>query len=284
MPSRRPVQLLICLSLAVAPGCQTFFPYRPVTILTRDAETGRPIADAHLHISYPLVHPSQSPYESSDATGADGLAHLQAAPFGAAGVLVEVKAKGYLLEQKTLKVAEVEKLKTAGWFENVERRPADFIIDVYAEPRPVVELRLPPSFHGLIKAEVQVRADAPCPAGQRVFRYDVSMDGKVQVVGPPLVERVVPLDYQAVNQDGIKLCSNAEGLELGFYAVKSDARFITFFVGTRNEFEALRRAELQNDGNSGRGRSSGGGGGGNSGRRGGKRGQPPTDPVNSNPQ
>jgi hypothetical protein len=90
------------------------------------------------------------------------------------------------------------------------------------------------------------------------------------------VERVVPLDYRAVAHDGTPLCNDAQGLDLGFFALKSDAQNVTFFVGTRAEFETLRRAELQGDGPS-RTKPGNGSGGGRRGG-GGKRNQTQTDP------
>ena len=98
--------------------------------------------------------------------------------------------------------------------------------------------------------------------------------GTVQVIGPALVERVVPLDYQAVTTEGARLGREVKGLELGFYAVKSDGRLLTFFVGTRAEFDAIRGAEMQSDLRPDRPKSGGSGGG----RHGGKRSQQPPDP------
>jgi hypothetical protein len=186
--------LLLLLAIAMAPGCQAFSAYRPIAIQIQDAETKQPIPGAVVHISYPLVHPSQAPYDSAGATASDGVVRLQAAPTGPAGVLIEVNGKGYLLEEKTLPIATVQAIKPASWFEKVGQRPVDVAIEIYAEPRPVVELVLPASFRGMIKVEVQVQFDAASTLGQRLFRYAVSPAGTAQVIGPALVDRVVPLD------------------------------------------------------------------------------------------
>jgi hypothetical protein len=277
MQIRRFARALLLLAIAVAPGCQVFQAYRRVAIRVQDAETKQPIAGAVVYISYPLVQASQAPIDSTGPTASDGVVRLRAAPSGPAGVLVEVNAKGYLFEQKTLSIATVEAIKPAGWFEKVDQRPADLAIEMYAAPRPAVELILPVAFRGTIQAEVHVQPDAPATPAQRLFRYAVSPAGTVQVIGPALVDRVVPLDYQAVTADGTRLTREAKGLEIGFYAVKEDAHHLTFFVGTRAEYDAIRSAELHSDAHSDRAKSGGGGG-----RRGGKRSQPPTDPsVNS---
>ena len=102
MWNRRLARALLLFAVVVAPGCQEFYSYRPIAIQVRDAETKQPLPGATVHISYPLVHASQAPYDSVGATAPDGIVRLQAAPSGPAGVLVEVTEKGYLFEQKTL--------------------------------------------------------------------------------------------------------------------------------------------------------------------------------------
>ena len=122
--------------LALLPGCQALYAYRPIVIAARDAETKQPIADAEVRISYPLVHPTQAPYDSVGRTGADGVARLQAAPFGPAGVLVEVRGNGYLFEQKTLPIETVQALERGGLFENLDKRSTDLVVELYANPPP----------------------------------------------------------------------------------------------------------------------------------------------------
>ncbi len=275
MRNRRLARAVLLLAVALAPGCQAMHAYRPIAIRVQDAETNQPIADAVVHLSYPLAPAAEAPSESSGATPPDGVVRLQAAPYGPAGVLVEVKAKGYLLEQKTLPIETVQAIKPAGWFEKVGQRPVDLAIALYADPRPVVELVLPAGFRGMIKAEVQVEPDMRNTPGNRLFRYSVSPAGTVQVIGPPLVERVAPLDYQAVTADGTRLTRSVQGLDVGFYAVKSDGHALTFFVGTRAEYDAIRIADRLSDGRPD-GTKSGGG------RRGGRRNQPPPDPTVNN--
>ncbi len=272
MPHVRFARCLLCLALVGAPACQSFYSYRPMTIQARDAETGQPISGAVVHISYPLVHASQAPYDSVDATGPDGQVHLQAAPFGPAGVLVEAKAHGYLMEQMTLPVENVQDVPRAGWFEDVNKRPATLTIDLYAEPRPTIELVLPVSFRGVLSVEVKTDPKAPRTRGQRCFTYPVANGGNLELAGPPLLARVAALDYSARYTDGTKLSRDAKGLEIGFWGLNADGNRLTFLVGTRDEFEAKRREALANDA-AARGRpSSSNGSGGKRGGHGGRRG------------
>ena len=84
--SRSPIFLLVLF--AFASGCQVLYRYRPVPVLVCDAETKKPIADADVHLSYPLSRDSRAPFNSSERTGPDGVAHLRAVPYGDFGVRV----------------------------------------------------------------------------------------------------------------------------------------------------------------------------------------------------
>jgi hypothetical protein len=264
----RLARCLIYLVAVVGPGCQSFYSYRPVGVLVRDAETKQPIASADVHVSYPLMPSAQSPHESAGRTDGDGIVRLQAAPSGPAGVLVEATHVGYLFEKKTIPVETIQTVQPAGWFENVQRRPASVVIELYAEPRPVVELVLPVGFRGLIKAEVQARPEAANKSGQRQFTYSVEPGGHVDVIGPALLARAAPLDYQGRYPDGTPLSREPKGLDLGFWSLRADGSHLTFFVGTQTEFEAMRSAEFSRGSGPGQA-GSGGKGGGGGGRRGG---------------
>src|SRR5262249_53367817 len=155
--------------LTVAPGCEALHRYRPLSVLVQDAETKQPIPGVHLHLSYPLARSSCAPWESSGMTGDNGVARLRAAPYGDEVILVEAEANGYLPEQKNLSAADVQALEPAHLFEAVERRPVSLVVELYAGPRPSVELVLPADYHGLVKVEVVIDDDAPCPPGHRCF-------------------------------------------------------------------------------------------------------------------
>lgn len=280
MPTNRLARCLSCLLLVCAPACQSFYSYRPVTIVARDAETGQPISGAVVHISYPLVHATQAPFDSVDASASDGVVYLRAAPFGPAGVMVETKALGYMPEQKTLPIETVEAIKPAGWFENVKQRPPSVTIEMYADPRPSVELVLPNSLRGVITVDVKIDANAPRKPGQRDFTFAVPITGNAELTGPPLLERVAATDYRARYADGTRLSRDAKGLEIGFWGLNADGTHLTFLVGTRDEFEVRRRDALANDAAARGGASSskGSGGGRRGGHGGGRGGQGQSDP------
>src|SRR5580704_490058 len=154
MGNRRPACLI--LVLAFAPGCQVFHPYRPVPVLVRDAETKEPIPGAEVRITYPFTDPELAPWDSVGRSADDGIARLRAAPYGT-GILMEVTAPGRLSEHKDLSADAVGAIEPAGWFESTDRRPASQVIELYAEPRPTVELVVPAGYRGLVRAEIRVQ-------------------------------------------------------------------------------------------------------------------------------
>jgi hypothetical protein len=263
------------LLLAFAPGCQALHRYRSVAILATDAETHKPIPGAEVRISYPLTQPHLAPWDSAGTTGDDGIARLRAAPYGDAGILVEVHAKGYLFEQKNLSVADVQALEPVPLLGHAEQRPAPFVLELFAAPRPSVELVVPTGFRGLVKVAVQVKDDAPQSPGQRTFRYLVPPSGDVLVTGPPLLRRVFVVDFGASYADGTPLPRSAKGEEPAFWWTQYRNGYDFFLVGTWNEYAELRR-DLEKEG-AGPGRTPQAGKGQGKGRhnRGGN--QPPAD-------
>jgi hypothetical protein len=276
MAKRWPMRCLACLALALTPGCQPFYSYRPMPIVVRDAETGQPISGAIAHVSYPLVHPTQAPYDSVDKTVGDGIAHVQATPYGPAAVLLEVHAPGYMNEERTLSIESIAAIQPAGWFEHVDQRKPTVTVALYAEPRPSVELVLPVGFRGVIKAEIKTEANASMPPGLRHFSFSVPPNGNVELAGPPLMDRVAPVDYRARYVDGPEVSRDAKAMEVGFWGLTAEEHHLTFLVGTRDEFERARRALLASEYRQSRPSSSSKGGG--RGRGGHKRGDGQSDP------
>jgi hypothetical protein len=210
-------------------------------IETRDAETKKPIPGASVHISYPMTNPDLAPWDSTGTTGEDGTVRLKAAPYGDLGIRVETTAQGYMFEQKHISSDEVQAIEPAPLFGVAESRPVSLVVDMYAGPDPAVELIVPTGYRGPIRAEVQVREDARCPAGQRCFTYVVAPTGAVQVVGPPLLRRVVAPDFRARYADGTPLSRQVPDGEPRLWWVQAQGRYQYFLVGTRLEFDNFRR-------------------------------------------
>jgi hypothetical protein len=251
-------------------GCQALHVYRPVLIEARDAETNKPLPGAEIRLSYPLAQSSMAPWESMGTTGSDGVVRLRAAPYGDVGVLVDVTLPGYMTERKSYGVDAIQAIKPAAFSEAAEGRSPNFVVEMYAEPFPGVELVIPDDYRGMVKVAVKVRDDAPCTPGQRLFSYVVPPSGVVEIVGPPLLRRVFSTDFRARYANGTALKRQVPDGEVGFWSFKSEGENDYFVVGTRADYEALRRADHR-DANSDARASSGKGDGGR-GRRGGGRG------------
>ena len=101
--------------LAVVPGCATLPSDRPVAVLVRDAETGRPIAGAEVSIACPLIKSLTGPLLARATTEADGLARLHAAPCNDAVTLMQTEAPGYLGETKELAPDAVAAIQRLGF-------------------------------------------------------------------------------------------------------------------------------------------------------------------------
>lgn len=245
MTYRRTVRcLLLAVLLAVAPGCQVFHAYRPIAIEARDGETKQPIAGVEVRISYPLEESWLAPAESKGKTNSDGIARLHAAPYGRAGIMLEVSRGGYLSEVKYVTIEEVQAIEPAHWFGDVDRRPARFVMELFADPAPSVDLIAPVGYRGQIKAEVQVQPDLPAASGQRSFSFPVSAAGEVVAAGPALFRHVNSANVRVKFADGRPLSLRAKESALGYWYVKCEGRCYYFFVGTSAEYETYA-ASLQ---------------------------------------
>jgi hypothetical protein len=264
-----PVVVLLAL-----PGCQAFYAYRPIPVLTIDAETKQPIPAAEVHITYPMSKPPYSPTESLGPTERDGIARLQAAPYGEGGITIEATAKDYLSGQTFLTTENVQAIDRAHFFEDVLKRPPAVTVALYKGPQPSVEFIVPASYRGRIKATMQIRPDAACPPGQRCFAYAVPDSGEVAVSGPMLLQRVQPCDFHAKSGDSPLPERPNDLATVGFWWLKSDRNFHIFCVGTQSEYDAERRAVQWEDRIENRPASSGKGGG--QGKHGRKSGGDPT--------
>jgi hypothetical protein len=275
MSRRRLPQCLLypALLLAFGPGCQALYRYRPVAVQAKDAETGQPIPGAEVRIAYPVLQSAFAPSDAAATAGADSIARLQAAPYRDTGIVVAVNAPGYLAEEKFIPTEEVEAIKPAGLFESVDRRPPNFVLQLYPEPRPTVELVLPAGYRGTIRAEIQAQDDTRGEPGQRRFSYAVPPSGIVRVAGPALLRHVFVLDFAFKYADGAPLSANAKDSEVGFWWLEDQGSTHHFFIGTREEYDRTRPAASERAGEgSGQRRGSGrgqGGGRGRQGRRGG---------------
>lgn len=223
------------------PGCQVFVNNPPLTVLVRDAETKKPIPSAEVYLCQRLKEDEIAPCRSRELTQPNGIARLRTEPAGQYGLQVQTVAQGYLPDKVIVPAVALQKKPSPSSAPGNENRPADVIVEVFAEPNFSVELILPAGYRGVVKAEVQIQDNLACQAGQRCFRYAVSPSGDVLVKGPPLLQRVPASAYRARYADGPLLGSTMDAQQIGFRLMRSAGSRQYFVVGTQMDYEALHR-------------------------------------------
>jgi hypothetical protein len=234
------VPLVLLSELA---GCQSLRGTRPVTVLVRDAETKAPISQANVRISYPLSHALCTPANSAGTTAGDGTARLTASPVEDALIVLEAGAPGYLFEWKELPPSAVEAIERVHFFEDIGSRPPSFVVELYAEPRPSIELVVPVGYKGVIKAELLAQGDGVPADGQRKFAMNIDAAGAASLTGPSILRHIESSDFVGRFADGTPLPRNPPSPAVGLWWWKRDDHCECFFVGTDAEFTALRKTE-----------------------------------------
>lgn len=243
MRNRRFARRLLCLFILsyLTPGCQLFHGDPTITVLVRDAETKQPIPTAEVYLCQLLKDDEIAPCRSRELTQANGIARLRAEPDGDHGIQVQAMAQGYLPEKQNMAAEAIKKSSAASSSHNAVQSPPDLILEVYSEPAFSVELLLPPGYRGLVKAEIHIQDNLPLPRGQRIFRFSASPTGDVQVIGPPLLQRVPAPEYRARYANGPLLNTTMDVEKIGFRWIKGTGNCHYFVIGNQLDYEALHR-------------------------------------------
>jgi hypothetical protein len=249
--------------VSAAVGCNLFHKDRAVAVTVVDAETKAPVAGASVRLAGPAGHDAEP---VSGTTGADGVARLKAHPPEGLAIVLDATADGYMPGERVIPTAAIKSPPAGG-----EVRAAEFTVELFAGPRPTVELVLPAGYRGLVKVVAEVRDDVQLPPGQRVFRFEVPASGVVTFTAPPVFHHESGPEYTARYADGTPLNKAAKDTEVGFRWLTKEGDTQFFVVGTRADHEEQRKA-MHLDSQSGK-RSGGGDGGQQQGRRGGRGGR-----------
>ena len=247
--------LVACLTWSILvflalPGCHALYRDRPVSVLVRDAETKAPIPGAEVQIASASGH---LPKVTAATTAGDGVARLKVNPTAEIAYTVLVDAAGYLSDEQDVSVEALRGITPAGG----DSPTPTLVVEVFAGPRPTVELVVPTGYRGVLRAQVHGREDAPYPPGQRTFSYAVPANGAVEVVGPPVFLHGLAPDIRARYADGTPLSRDAKDNEVGLRWVNREGDEHIFVVGTRAEWDDLRKSLEKNEP---RGHSAGKGG------------------------
>jgi hypothetical protein len=204
-------------------GCQSLHQTTPVDVQVRDAETKAPIDGAQVRLWHSAIHS----ITTSGTTGPDGMARIPSPPVEDAPLQFEAMARGYLPRQ-------------AG--QAIERTPMGVVLEMYAEPRPILELVVPTGFRGVVKATVRVQNDLKYEPHMRLFSYTVPTSGVIAVALPPVFTRGVTPDIRARYADGTPLLREAKDYEIGSRWLKADPESeYLFAIGTQWEADSIRR-------------------------------------------
>ncbi len=175
-----------------------------------------------------MWHSNLKAIATSGVTGPDGQAHIPQPPADDTPVLYELAARGYLGSQTD---------------QPAERTASGVVLEMFAEPRPVLELVVPNGYHGLIRASVSFRKDAPFALHQRLFSVVVPESGTVEAVLPRIFPRGSTPDIRTRYADGTPLSRTAKDYEVGCRWLMSDADSMYLFViGTQWEADQVRRS------------------------------------------
>jgi hypothetical protein len=273
---------LLCLLslLTLTSGCQLMQNTRPMVVEARDAETHQPIPGAQVSLSYLQQPAGFAPSEVNASTGTDGIARMQGSVPGDAGMSLDVSANGYHSGKEGVARSTVETIPPLKMFEKNDQRPVQFVVELYAEPDPSIELVLPAGYKGEVKAQIIISPTAGAVPGQRVFSVPVSPTGSAQIAGPEVLKFVGGTDFHFRYTDGVPISRRAEGDTLmgyWFLSYNENDKISSFFVGTFQEFDDYRRTHKLPEGVSG-GRQGGAMPAGHGGRhRGGNQTPPTTD-------
>ncbi|MDB5312417.1 MAG: hypothetical protein JWO38_6619 [Gemmataceae bacterium] len=270
-----PCLIGMAVLLPVASGCRGLPGYHgsareAVPIRVIDAETKAPIAGAKVRLWCPNPRAPGLGKDAAGTTGTDGIALVRSDAGEDVGILIEVGAAGYLSEETDFRCA-IESPGAAGP-PSADRAPGGTVVEMFAGPRPTVELVVPTGFRGVVKAEVRIQ-DGVAQPGQRAFTFNVAPTGTVQVVGPPILKQGLGPDFRARYADGTPIPLKAEGLKMGFLWLRTAGDDHYFVVGTQTDWNEAHKAFANDtppprrDGGGGHG--AGGGGGGGRGMRGG---------------
>ncbi len=229
--SRLPAGLLV-----LAAGCVTARPEQAVAVRVVDAETKAPIAGAAVRLSHLATPRDHSPHETAGTTAADGVARLPGEPRDGGEVVAAATAAGYLPGVKDLPAAG--KFGAAGGSDAA----AEVVVEVYAAPRPTVELVVPNGFRGPVTVAVKVDPAAAGEPGRRAFTVAVPPSGEAELSGPAVLRFLAAPDFRARYADGTPLPRTPAEVDVGLRWLKTAGGTEWFVVGTLADYLDARKA------------------------------------------
>jgi hypothetical protein len=213
-------------ALLVASGCH-LLENRPLTVLVRDAETGKPVPGAEVSLLDGCMYVAPVLHDTCQGTtGQDGTVRFFPDPYENDQVQVAARADGYLSHARRLPR---------------EAARGHVTVDIYVKPEPTVELVVPDGYRGVVKAEVHTLSRGQCRPGQRSFSFPVPANGIVEVYGPEFLLDFGYGDFHARYAGGAPLELDPADDRVGLREVTTVGADHYFVVGGPKEYEEARR-------------------------------------------
>jgi hypothetical protein len=184
---RQTILLPTVLLLAAVAGCGTSYSYSPLAVLARDAETLEPVPFVDVRASYVgwPKGPLYPPKPDTGLTDRRGMATLNASA-DTGGPIVRLRSDDY--DHATAPARLVDQ-----WCRRVESgtnrgdpHEPDVVVDMWANPRPLIEVVLPDGFRGIVQLGIPEPAPPPVPR-RRHFRVEVPAHGVVELPPAPVL-------------------------------------------------------------------------------------------------
>ncbi|MFO0937630.1 MAG: hypothetical protein U0798_14080 [Gemmataceae bacterium] len=234
-------RLFLCLKLCFilslgffAPGCRTVGMDTGFNVRVIDAETKLPLPDATVQLSEAQYNDVAREIDSK--TEKTGIARFRELP-GESDCVLTVAANQYLPHITTLYEAKNAAISNST-FASDPMLPANkriVQVELFAAPRPTIELVVPNGFRGLIQADLQIDPTQISSSQMRRFRYDLDQNGHATVTGPPVLQCVLPADFIAISSDGTPMPVPKLPFDVGLRIVAKTDAADYFVIGTELE-------------------------------------------------
>lgn len=188
---------LICLVTfaCYSAGCK-IYTYRDTTVLVLDGETGRPIADAKVHIEAVGIFAFNLPKDIKASTNSQGL--IQTRMVDNNPVWIRVAGEGYL--SPDYRWTEVKRPEAWGAGQNVnltvssgkdgifDRAEALIEIKLFRQPEPSLRIEVPNGYRGLVKIHlVEYPGESPLQPSRREHLIKTNTEGEASLIKSHLI-------------------------------------------------------------------------------------------------
>jgi len=242
---RIPGALACCLLTAALAGCGLFREYRPVTIQVIDGETRQPLPGAEVSVSYPNMLDFTAPTPVSGVTDGRGAVTLEVGEYCNKQLSAE-RAAYSQVGRVVLRPGFIAALPR-----EASRRDVHYILELWADPNPVVEFVIPPGYRGPIKARFEPANSQDFQPGQRVFQCRIDEAGRVTVKAPKLVDGNSHSTKFAARCEGGNLLPEGRDSKPDEVALRSvnsgypNQLTRLFIIGTQVEADALHERTIR---------------------------------------